>query len=66
MKYTKLQRRLALIGAVLLVLIYAAALVFSLMDSTLAPTLLTAAIFCTVAIPVFLYAFFMITKAMKK
>lgn len=65
-KYTKLQRRLALAGAVFLVLLYILALVFALSDSPLAPRIIAAAIFCTVAIPAFLYAFILVTRMLKK
>ena len=65
-QYTKLQRRLALAGAVFLIFIYILALVFALSDSPLAPRVIAAAIFCTVAIPIFIYAFSMVTKMMKK
>lgn len=65
-KYTKLQRRLALAGAIFLILLYVSALVFSLSGSPLAPRLLTAAIFCTVAIPAFLYAFILAARMTKK
>ncbi len=65
-KYTKLQRRLALAGAVFLVLLYILALAFALSDSPLAPRIIAAAIFCTVAIPAFLYAFILVTRMLKK
>ncbi len=66
MKYTKLQRRLALAGAVLLILLYVSTLVFALTDNPLTPNLLMASIFLTVAVPVSLYAFILITRMMKK
>lgn len=66
MKYTKLQRRLALAGAILLVLLYGATLVFAFMDSPLAPNLLGASIFLTIVIPLTLYAFILITKMTKR
>lgn len=66
MKYTKLQRRLALAGAVLLILLYVSTLVFALTDNPLTPNLLMASIFLTVAVPVSLYAFILITRMMRK
>ena len=65
-QYTKLQRRLALAGAVFLILLYIVALAFALSDSPLAPQAIGAAIFCTVAIPAFLYAFILVTRMLKK
>ena len=50
--FTKIKRDLtALIGAILLVLLYLSTLIFSLMDGALAQGLLRASIFCTVAVP---------------
>lgn len=66
MKYTKLQRRLALAGAVLLILLYVSTLVFALTDNPLTPNLLMASIFLTMAVPVSLYAFILITRMMRK
>lgn len=66
MKYTKLQRRLALAGAVLLILLYVSTLFFALTDNPLTPNLLMASIFLTVAVPVSLYAFILITRMMRK
>lgn len=66
MKYTKFQRRLALGGAVLLVLLYLATLIFAFTDSPLTPNLLGASIFLTVVIPISLHAFILITKITKK
>ncbi len=66
MKYTKLQRRLALGGAVLLVLLYLSTLVFALIDHPLTPNFLMASVFLTVAVPVSIYGFILITTMMKK
>ena len=52
----KLKRLLAMIGAILLIILYVSTLIFSLMDSELAHGLLKASIFCTIAVPVILYA----------
>ena len=66
MKYTKLQRRLALGGAVLLVLLYLSTLVFALIDHPLTPNFLMASVFLTVAVPVSIYGFILITRMVKK
>ena len=66
MKYTKLQRRLALGGAVLLVLLYLSTLVFALIDHPLTPNFLMSSVFLTVAVPVRIYGFILITRMMKK
>lgn len=58
----KLKRILALIGAILLICMYAATLVFALIDSPTADTLLKASIAATILIPVLLYAFILIAR----
>ena len=63
--FTKIKRLTALIGAILLVLLYLSTLIFSLMDGALAQGLLRASIFCTVAVPVLLYAISLIYKVLK-
>ena len=63
--FTKIKRLTALIGANLLVLLYLSTLIFSLMDGALAQGLLRASIFCTVAVPVLLYAISLIYKVLK-
>ena len=50
------RRIAALIGILLLVALYASTLVFALMDNPAAKGLLMGAIFCTIAVPVLLYA----------
>lgn len=62
---TKLKRILALIGAILLVALYVSTLVFALMSSELAQGLFMASVFCTVAIPVLIYACMLIYKVLK-
>ena len=52
----KAKRILALTGAILLVCLYAATLVFALMDSPAASGLLKAAVAATILVPVLLYA----------
>ena len=56
-KYPWTARRIvALIGIILLVALYASTLVFALMKSPAAKGLLMAAVFCTIVVPVLLYA----------
>ena len=61
----KIKRILALLGAILLVLMYLSTLIFSLMTGELAMGLFRASIFCTVAVPVLLYVYMMIYKVLK-
>lgn len=61
----KLKRILALIGAILLICMYAATLVFALIDSLTADALLKASIAATILIPVLLYAFILIARLLK-
>ena len=57
-KYTRTQRILAVIGIVLLVALYLTALVAAFVrNSALATQVLTAALFCTVAVPVIIWLF---------
>ena len=58
----KLRRILALAGIILLLALYASTLVFALMKSPAAKSMLMAAVFCTVAIPVFLYGVLLVAK----
>lgn len=62
----KLQRILAIVGIIILVGLYASTLIFALLDSPNAQSLLTASIYSTVAIPIFLYAFQLVIKFLKK
>lgn len=62
----KMKQILALTGALLLFAMYAATLVFALIGSDHARTLLKAAIVCTVIIPVFLYAYILVYRVLKK
>lgn len=52
----KIKQIIALGGAVLLLSLYGAAIVFAFMKSPLAQNFLIAAIFCTMAIPFLIYA----------
>lgn len=53
----KLRRILALAGAVLLLLLYAASIIFAMIRSPLAQSLLMTSMFCTVIIPAVLYGY---------
>lgn len=59
----KLKRILAMAGAILLFLMYLSTLVFALIDHSAAPGLLRASIGCTILIPVLLYAFILVSRA---
>lgn len=61
----KLKRIFALAGAVLLIAMYAATLVFALIDSPAASNLLKASIAATILIPVLLYAFILVARLLK-
>lgn len=61
----KMKQIFALIGAVLLVCMYAATLIFALIDSPAASGLFKASVAATILIPVLLYAFIMITRLLK-
>ena len=65
-KYPWTARRVvALVGIILLAGLYASTLVFALMDSPAAKGLLMGAIFCTVAVPVLLYAMTLVAKNLR-
>lgn len=61
-----LKRIAALIGALLLVGLYLSTLVFALMGSPNSKNLLMASVFCTIAIPVFLYAWQLACRMAKR
>ncbi len=61
-KYTKKQRILAIIGIVLLVGLYIAALIASFFKSPTAQGFLYSALFCTFFIPVLIYLFQFFSK----
>ncbi len=56
-KYTKKQRILAIVGIVLLVGLYIAALIASFFNSPTAQGFLHSALFCTFFIPIVIYLF---------
>lgn len=62
----KMKQILALTGALLLFAMYAATLVFALIGSEHALTLLKADIACTIIVPVFLYAYTLVYRILKK
>lgn len=59
------RRVVAVIGIVLLVGLYASTLIFALMDSPYAKGLLMGAVFCTIAVPVVLYAMMLVAKNLR-
>ena len=61
----KIKQILALAGAVLLVCMYAATLIFALIDSPAASGLFKASVAATILIPVLLYGFIMIARLLK-
>ena len=58
----KVKRILALIGAVLLVAMYASTLIFALTDRSGTMNLLMASIACTIILPVLLYGYLLVYK----
>ena len=61
----KTQRILALAGVVLLLALYGATMVFALSDSPASEGWFKASIFCTIAVPVVLYAYILIYRYLK-
>lgn len=61
-----LKRAFALIGAVLLILLYVSTFVFALFDHSASKGLLKASIACTILLPVLLYAYVLVYKASRK
>lgn len=62
----KFKRTLALIGAVLLIVLYVSTLIFALFDYSASMGLLKASIACTILLPVLLYAYTLVYKISKK
>lgn len=62
----KLKRGLALIAVILIVSLYAASLIFALMDSPLAQDLLMASLFCTIVLPAVLYGYGVVLRYFQK
>lgn len=61
----KIQRILALLGVVLLLAMYGATMIFAISDHPASEGWFKASIFCTIAIPVMLYAYMLIYKYLK-
>ncbi|MCI8504856.1 MAG: hypothetical protein HFI67_01540 [Lachnospiraceae bacterium] len=62
----KFKQILCILGALLLAGIYVCTLIFSITDQTQAKSWLNASLYASVAVPVFLYAFFLITKLLDR
>ena len=58
----KMKRILALLGAVLLVMLYASTLIFAFIDKSRSMGLLKASVACTILVPVLLYAYTLIYR----
>lgn len=61
----KVKQILALTGAALLICMYAATLVFAVIDSPAAVGFMKASIAATILIPVLLYAFILVARLLK-
>ena len=61
-KRPKSARILALIGIILLLAMYGSTMVFALIKSPAARGLLMGSVFCTIAVPVLLYAIMLVAK----
>ena len=59
----KSKRIMALIGAILLVLLYVSTLIFAFIDSVVSQKLLMAAIAATILLPVLLYIYTLFSRA---
>ena len=62
----KAKRILALLGAIILVLMYISTLVFALIGSPTAYSLFKASIACTVFLPVMLYAYILVYRVLTR
>ncbi len=62
----KIKRITAFVGACLLIIMYILTLVFALLDIPNWEQLFMAAIFCTVAIPVMIYAMQLVYRVLKQ
>ena len=62
----KVKRILAVIGLVLIALMYALTIIFALMKHPDSKSWLMAAIFCTIAVPVIIYAMQFVAKLLPK
>lgn len=59
------QRILAILAILLLLGLYASTLIFAIMDRSAAKNMLMASIYCTVAVPVLLFAILTVAKVLK-
>lgn len=66
MKFEKVKRIFAIAGIVVLVGMYIATFVFSLMKSELAHSLFVLSLYCSFVIPILIYAMQLIYKAKKR
>lgn len=64
MKQSK--RILALIGIVILVGLYVVTFIASIMNTEFSQNLFTASLYCTVIVPIMMYAYTVVYKAFKK
>lgn len=55
----------ALFAALLLLLLYAASIVFAVIGSPLAQSLLMASLFCTIVVPAVLYGYMVLLRSMQ-
>lgn len=62
----KMKRILALIGVIVLIGIYVTTLISAIFTTPATSGLWKASIFCTIAVPVLLYAYMLIYKVLKK
>ena len=62
----KFKKIFALLGAILLILLYASTIIFAMFDSEYARRLLMASIVTTIALPVMLYGFALVYKLSNK
>ncbi|MCI8550218.1 MAG: hypothetical protein HFI68_06455 [Lachnospiraceae bacterium] len=58
----KFKQIVCMVGAISLAGIYLCTLIFSIVDQTQAKSWLSASLYATIVIPVFLYAFLLITR----
>lgn len=64
--FNKLKRIFALAGAILLACLYLTTLILAFVDPTASKDWLKASIVCTIIIPIFLYAYILIYRYLKK
>ncbi|MCQ2499866.1 MAG: hypothetical protein MJ117_00805 [Lachnospiraceae bacterium] len=62
----KLKRIFALLGVILLLVMYGSTLVFALMNHPNAGSMLMGSIYCTIIVPVFLYAVLLVARVIRE